>query len=141
MFSRLLFGRTGLTMMWFAAVARRDQFPLSQYLATVRFTEGIASTRRIFQASLRDLPGLYGPVQAALGRIRAPCAVLWGDRDPFFSVAVGKRTVAMIPGARFITLPGCGHFLPEEDPQRFAEIVSASLATNAATDLTRAVSG
>lgn len=127
LFSRLMFGRVGLTMMWFGAVARRERFSLSDYCAMLRFPQGIASTRRIFQTSLRDLPALYGPVQAALSCIRVPCVVIWGDRDPFFPVSVGEQTAARIPGATFTVLPGCGHFLPQEAPQAFAEIVSPAL--------------
>ena len=122
-FARLLFGRAGLTMMWFAAVARRDRFPLAGYRAMLRFPQGVTSTRRLFQASLRDLPGLYGPVQAALSTIEVPCAVVWGSRDPFFPTAVGERTAARIPGGRFVRMDGCGHFLPAEDPDGFARIV------------------
>ncbi len=122
-FARLLFGRPGLTMMWFAAVARRDRFPLTDYRAMLRFPQGVTSTRRLFQASLRDLPGLYGPVHAALSGIQMPCTVVWGERDPFFPTAVGKRTAANIPGARFVQLKGCGHFLPAEDPGGFARVV------------------
>jgi pimeloyl-ACP methyl ester carboxylesterase len=134
-FARLLFGRTGLSMMWFAAVVRRDRLSLADYRAMLRFPQGITSTRRLFQASLRDLPGLYGPVHAALSGIEVPCTVVWGDRDPFFPTAVGERTAAHIPGARFVQLKGCGHFLPAEDPGGFArvveELVSGSTLPNA----------
>lgn len=123
LFARLFFGRPGLTMMWFAAVARRDRFGLADYRAMLRFPEGIRSTRRIFQASLRDLPGLYAPVEAALGAVHVPCRVVWGDRDPFFPASVGTRTASHIPGADLVSLRGCGHFLPEEDPQGFAASV------------------
>lgn len=133
-FARLLFGRTGLTMMWFAAVARHDRFRLADYRAMLRFPQGVTSTRRLFQASLRDMPGLYGPVHAALHRLQVPCTVVWGDRDPFFPSAVGERTAAHVPGAHFVQLKGCGHFLPAEDPGGFArvveELVSRSTLTN-----------
>ncbi len=125
LFARLLFGRAGLTMMWRAAVVQRDRFPLADYRAMLRFPQGVTSTRRLFQASLRDLPGLYGPVHAALSGIQIPCAVVWGDRDPFFPTAVGERTAASIPGARFVQLNGCGHFLPAEDPGGFARVIEA----------------
>jgi pimeloyl-ACP methyl ester carboxylesterase len=133
-FARLLFGRTGLSLMWFAAVARRDRFRLADYRAMLRFSQGVTSTRRLFQVSLRDLPGLYRPVHAALSGIQVPCTVVWGDRDPFFPTAVGERTAAHIRGARFVRLKGCGHFLPAEDPDGFArvveELVSGSTVTN-----------
>lgn len=122
--ARLLFGRLGLTMMWFAAVARRDRFRLADYRAVLRFPQGVRSTRHVFQASLRDLPGLYGPVRAVLSGITVPCTLVWGDRDPFFPLAVGERTAAHIPGTRLVQLKGCGHFLPAEDPIAFARVLA-----------------
>lgn len=123
--ARMVFSRTGLTLMWFAAVVRRERFPLDRYRDMLRFPRGVAWTRRIFQSSLRDLPGLYGPVHDALATIKVPCTVLWGDRDPFFPLAVGERTAAQVNGAEFVSLPGCGHFVPEEDPDGFAAAVVA----------------
>jgi pimeloyl-ACP methyl ester carboxylesterase len=128
-FARLFFGRTGLWMLWWAAVSRRDRFPRASYRTMLQFAQGVTSTRRIFQMSLRDLPGLYGPVQAALASIHVPCAVVWGDRDPFFPVTVGERTAAEIPGARLVVLKNCGHFLPSEDPDALAKVVIDLLAT------------
>lgn len=128
LFARLLFGRPGLAVMWFAAVARRDRFRFADYRAMLRFSQGVTSTRRLFQASLRDLPGLYGPVHAALSGIQVPCTVVWGDRDPFFPRVVGERTAAQILGARFVQLKGCGHFLPAEDPGGFARVVEELLS-------------
>jgi pimeloyl-ACP methyl ester carboxylesterase len=124
-FARALFGRLGLTMMWLTAVAQRRRFGFARYREMLRFAQGITSTRRVFQASLRDLRGLYAPVEATLPSIRVPCTVIWGDRDPFFPLAVGERTASQIPGATFVRLPGCGHFLPEEDPDGFAQAVTA----------------
>jgi pimeloyl-ACP methyl ester carboxylesterase len=45
--------------------------------------------------------------------------VLWGDRDPFFPVAVGERTARAL-GTVLRVLPGCGHFVPEERPDEVA---------------------
>jgi pimeloyl-ACP methyl ester carboxylesterase len=124
-FARALFGRLGLTMMWLAAVAQRRRFGFARYREMLRFAQGITSTRRLFHASLRDLRSLYASVEATLPSIRVPCTVIWGDHDPFFPLAVGERTASQIPGAKFVRLPGCGHFLPEEDPDAFAQAVTA----------------
>jgi pimeloyl-ACP methyl ester carboxylesterase len=125
LFARMIFSRPGLSGMWFGAVARRDRFPFSNYRGLLSSAKGVRWTREIFQMSLRDLPGLYGPVQDALPRLRLPCQVLWGERDPFFARVTGERTAAMIPGASFRVLPGTGHFLPAEDPEGFACAVAA----------------
>lgn len=123
LFARLFFGHAGLSMMWRAAVVRRDRFALRDYRDAIRFPQGVASTRDIFQASLRDLPGLYGPIESALANIDVPCAVVWGERDPFFPVEVGERTTRCIPRATFSVLKGCGHFLPKEDPDGVARVI------------------
>ena len=77
--------------------------------------------RTIFDGSLRHLTELYAPVEAALGALRIPTHVGWGDRDPFFSVEQGQRTATAM-NATFQLLPRAGHFLPEERP---AEVAAA----------------
>lgn len=122
-FARAIFSRLGLSAMWMQAVARRDVFPFGQFREMLRFPNGITSTRRVFQASLRNLTELYAPVQAALADIRVPSQVIWGDLDPFFPLALGERTAACIPGAKLVRLSGCGHFLAGEDPGGLARAI------------------
>jgi pimeloyl-ACP methyl ester carboxylesterase len=52
--------------------------------------------------------------------LAVPAVVGWGDRDPFFPVAIGQRTAALIPDAQFRLYEGAGHFLPEERPAQLA---------------------
>lgn len=59
---RLLLGRLGLMMMFFAAVADRSAFPRARYRAALR-GHGPRTTRRIFFASMRDLPGRRGALE------------------------------------------------------------------------------
>jgi len=122
LFFRLAFGRWGLSALWRAAVADRSAFPYRRYRTALRFPGGVSWTRRIFLASLRDLPGLYAPVEEAARALALPSLVLWGDRDPFFPVLVGQRTADAL-GAELRVLPGCGHFVPEERPREVAEAI------------------
>lgn len=122
LFFRLAFGRWGLGLMWRGAVADRAAFPLARHRASLRFPRGVAWTRKIFLASLRDLPALYAEVEAAARSLALPSLVLWGDQDPFFPVQVGERTAAAM-SARFRLLRGCGHFVPEERPDEVAAAV------------------
>lgn len=113
---RLLFGKLGLSLLWWAVVADKKAFPRSTYQAALQWPNGVHWTRRVFLASMRDLPGLYRPVEETLPQIYLPSLVAWGDRDPFFSLAQGQRTAAAIPGAHFVRFAEAGHFVPEERP-------------------------
>ena len=91
-----------------------------------------AAVRTLFAGSLRDLPGLYGPIERFLPRIAVPTVVLWGDRDPFFPFAAGERTAAAIPGAELVRLDGVGHFIPDEAPEATARAVGRLVARRSA---------
>jgi len=80
---------------------------------------GMASTAKIFQHSLADLPRNYGAIETFASQIKIPTLLLWGDRDPFFPVSVAKRSEATIPNATLKIYKGTGHFVPEE---RAAEV-------------------
>lgn len=112
----LLFSQLGQRLLWYPAVGDKHALSRAAYEATLRWPNGVRSTRRIMQASLRDLPGRYRTIEATLAHIAVPTTILWGARDPFFALAQGQRLAATIPGARFVALPGCGHFVPEERP-------------------------
>jgi pimeloyl-ACP methyl ester carboxylesterase len=124
---RLIFSRTGLNAMYFAAVKDRRAFPRSDYVQALAFPSAASSTRDVFFASLRDLRRHYAPVQANLPRISVPTVVAWGAGDPFFALEAGQRSAAAIRGARLVALAGCGHFVPEERPMEFAALIRANI--------------
>ncbi|MFO0634543.1 MAG: alpha/beta hydrolase [Nannocystaceae bacterium] len=136
---RLALGRAGQMAMWRAAVADRTAFPFARYRALLR-DNTVRSTRRIFYASMRDLPGLYGEVARAAAALRVPAAVLWGDRDPFFPLAIGERTAETL-GAELHVLRGCGHFVPEERPVEMARVIAALVEQAEARSRTGALAG
>jgi pimeloyl-ACP methyl ester carboxylesterase len=59
--------------------------------------------------------------------IVSPTAVVWGQHDPFLSVALGRRLHEAIPGSTFDVLPNVRHFTPEEASGKIAEILAALL--------------
>jgi pimeloyl-ACP methyl ester carboxylesterase len=75
------------------------------------------------------LDNLYRPIEETLGSISVPTLVVWGDSDPFFPVAIGRRTAAAMPNATFLPLRDCGHFLPEEHPLAVADAIATLLGT------------
>lgn len=59
------------------------------------------------------------------GGITAPTLVIHGTADPLFPIAHGEALAGMIPGARFLPLPGVGHEHPP--PATWDTVVEALL--------------
>jgi len=126
---RLLFSRASLAMMVRRGVGEPGtSLDLDRYVGQEDQRAAIAS---IFEASLVRLRELYTPVERALASATVPALVGWGDRDPFFPVAIGRRTAELLPDARFSLYEGAGHFLPEE---RTDEVAADVLALAALVD-------
>lgn len=92
-------------------------------VAAVGDARQAAAIATIFSNSLLRLAELYGPIERALLTVSVPTFVAWGDRDPFFSVEHGRRTVGAIRGAQFHLLERAGHFLPEERPEEVSALI------------------
>ena len=124
--ARLLFSRPSLAMMVRRGVGEpAARLDLNRYLGGKHQRAAIAS---IFETSLRRLGELYAPVERAFGAATVPALVGWGDRDPFFPVAIGRRTAELVPDARFRLYEGAGHFLPDERPHELAADILALAA-------------
>lgn len=63
-------------------------------------------------------------MEETLPELDKPVVVLWGDRDPFFSLEEGRRAASAIPGAELRVAEGAGHFLPAERPDLFRDAVA-----------------
>ncbi|MER7112553.1 alpha/beta fold hydrolase [Streptomyces sp. NPDC000229] len=86
-------------------------------LAMARQSAACKATLRAGRASRLfsgDIPGV-------------PVTVAWGTRDRLLPPWQASRVKAMIPGARLVPLPGCGHVPMTEAP----ELVSRVLLENA----------
>jgi len=69
-------------------------------------------------------PYMYNPqLKRWLSRIAVPTLVLWGEADGIVAPAYGRAYAALIPGARFATIPGAGHHPEIEQPRVFADAV------------------
>jgi pimeloyl-ACP methyl ester carboxylesterase len=77
-------------------------------------------------------PYMHDPkLKGRLHRIRIPTLVLWGLADGVTKVDYGRSYAAAIPGARFETLDGAGHFPHLEQPDAFARAVAAFVQSSA----------
>ena len=128
--ARMLFSRRSLAMMVRRGVGDPGtRLDVDTYLGSKHQRAAIAS---VFEMSLRRLGELYAPVERALATACVPALVGWGDRDPFFPVAIGRRTAELLPEARFRLYQGAGHFLPDERPD---ELTADVLALAALADI------
>jgi haloalkane dehalogenase len=69
------------------------------------------------------------PLDGALGRLGVPTRILWGENDEFAPVAGARRFQDEIPGSNLTVIPGAGHFVFADAPQRCCEEVESFLAT------------
>ena len=58
-----------------------------------------------------------------ISQITAPTSVVHGECDRFAPIVNGEAIAELIPGARLERLPGVGHLVPCEAPDRLADLV------------------
>ena len=74
-------------------------------------------------------PYMHNPkLRHRLHRVALPATVIWGEKDGVVTTSYGKAYAALIPGAKFETIAGAGHFPHVEQPQAFAKALVAALA-------------
>jgi pimeloyl-ACP methyl ester carboxylesterase len=85
---------------------------------------------RAFVATTRTS---HAPVEARLGKVRAPVLVVMGERDPDFRDPRGEaEAIARLLRAEVLMVPGAGHYPQAECPE---------IVTPAVVDFARRVSG
>ena len=62
-----------------------------------------------------------------LASLVQPTAVVWGAHDPFLPTSIARRLHESIPGSTLDVLPDSRHFVPEEAPERVAEVIGQLL--------------
>jgi pimeloyl-ACP methyl ester carboxylesterase len=66
--------------------------------------------------------------RSAYGRISAPVAIIWGDRDTVTPFAQAEDLRTLMPRATMTVLPGLGHIPQIEDPAAFTQALTAQVA-------------
>jgi len=61
--------------------------------------------------------------RALLPDIRVPTLLIAGSDDKTAPASVMQRMATRIPGAEFVTLPGCGHLGPMDQPEAFNAVL------------------
>ncbi|UUS29980.1 MULTISPECIES: alpha/beta fold hydrolase [Streptomyces] len=110
--SRSAAGRVALTGAVYARPARRSPEAVVAETPALRtaagFEETLAAGRGV--PYREDVPGV-------------PVTIAWGTRDRLLLPRQGVRARGVLPGARLVRLPGCGHVPMHDDPALVARVV------------------
>ncbi|MFF6878637.1 alpha/beta fold hydrolase [Streptomyces sp. NPDC012474] len=110
--ARPAIGRTLLTSTIYARPGRRSpEAVVAETLALAR-AQGFSETLRSGR-TVRFTDDIVG----------TPVTVAWGNRDRLLIPRQGVRAKGVIPGARLVRLPGCGHVPMNDDPALVARVV------------------
>ncbi|MER7682936.1 alpha/beta fold hydrolase [Streptomyces sp. NPDC096934] len=110
--ARTAAGRAALTSTIYARPGRRSPEAVVAETLALAHAEGFAETLRAGVAVrfTDDVPGL-------------PVTVAWGTRDRLLVRRQGIRAKQIIPRARLVRLPGCGHVPMNDDPALVARVI------------------
>lgn len=74
--------------------------------------------RRAFYRQIAQMDMRFtDEIEARYGDLRCPVQVLWGIEDGWIPVETGRCFAGLLPGARFIEVPGAGHLMQEDAPE------------------------
>lgn len=92
----------------------------------------LALTRDTFVATApevrRDLLDAFAAMdyRPLLPSIDIPTTVVIASRDTLTPAPVGRVMAGLIPGARIVEIPGCGHMIPLEAPELLADLIATA---------------
>jgi pimeloyl-ACP methyl ester carboxylesterase len=80
---------------------------------------------RIAVAKITWQPRSHDPdLRKWLHRVDVPTLLIWGDHDRMFPKEHGSAYQGLIPGAKLVVIPQCGHVPQVEKPEAFASEIA-----------------
>lgn len=91
----------------------------ARVLLAPRAWRAYAAEQRVL---VHDLPAL----EERLPEIEAPTTIVAGTADRVVPAAAARRLANQIPAAELVLLERAGHLLPQQEPQRLADLIAAA---------------
>jgi pimeloyl-ACP methyl ester carboxylesterase len=66
-------------------------------------------------------------IEDNLHTIDKPTLIIWAEEDSYLPLRLGERIHEHIEGSSFKTLPACGHFLQEDEPEEVTKLINEFL--------------
>lgn len=99
--------------------------PVSETFFAGIVAESAKVPLHVWRAALRSL--MACDLGGELRQIRIPASIIWGDQDGFSTMAEQRAIARAVPRADLVVWRGAGHSLQWEEPQRFAEYLTARI--------------
>jgi pimeloyl-ACP methyl ester carboxylesterase len=120
---RLLHSRSGRSLLFALAVGRPWRFaPVDAAAAYAAFLNASA-----FDVTL---PRLRGYRFRNGHELKLSTTIIWGRRDLLLPIWQMRRARRLLPQARFVVLPGCGHVPMSDDPEQLVAELMAQRSDN-----------
>lgn len=85
-------------------------YPFVEFPGTVaKVAEELQIAAREIEHLQENKPNLISKIQNALGIIKSPTLILWGEQDTWYPPSDGEKLRSRIPNSQLKILPNCGH--------------------------------
>jgi pimeloyl-ACP methyl ester carboxylesterase len=78
----------------------------------------------LFQHVRQMRPDYILSVASDNKRLQIPTLIVWGEQDQVTPITLGKRLARDIPGARLEVVPGAGHLILDDAPDRVGAVLA-----------------
>jgi pimeloyl-ACP methyl ester carboxylesterase len=116
-------------LLWTVARRRVDDAVLDPFFAPLVRDGGVRRDLTRFLAHVSNRHTLEAA--RSFSSFRRPVLIVWGEDDLFFLKRYARRLARDFPDAKLEFVPNCRAFIPEDRPERLAELIETFLRTRA----------
>lgn len=85
-------------------------YPFIELPGTVaKVAQEVQIAAREIEHLQENKPNLISKIQNALGIIKCPTLIIWGEQDSWYPFSDGEKLCACIPNSKLEIIPNCGH--------------------------------